>query len=174
MAPWLRFLEAWMVQQLLRTPAFHRAVEKVARQVHRVRHGIPPEESVTKMHQPGQSGFMRHFMEELKTQVSSAERQEANGAMRTPGVKDNSVNARRAEGPEPGEQNSEAAWEHIRRSAKKAEEGRPRARSAVEEEHADAAWKSTQQQARQQSKRGFMGVYLDALRDQMGNGKSGR
>ncbi|EME77556.1 uncharacterized protein MYCFIDRAFT_19863, partial [Pseudocercospora fijiensis CIRAD86] len=70
MAPWLRFLEAWAVQQLLRTPAFHRAVEKVARQVHRARHGTPPEElGGTKLDDPNQPSFIRHFADELKTQL---------------------------------------------------------------------------------------------------------
>ncbi|EMD00085.1 hypothetical protein BAUCODRAFT_49434, partial [Baudoinia panamericana UAMH 10762] len=68
MAPWLQVVEAFLVQQLLRQPTFHRAVEKVAKGVHRLRHGTPPEElGGTKLDQP--SGMLGHFLDEVKTQL---------------------------------------------------------------------------------------------------------
>ena len=74
MAPWLRVLEAYLVQALLRTPAFHRGVEKVAKSVHRIRHGLPPEEmGGTKIDRPGNEGFFRHFSEEIQAQLGRAE-----------------------------------------------------------------------------------------------------
>ncbi|KAF2207389.1 hypothetical protein CERZMDRAFT_5351, partial [Cercospora zeae-maydis SCOH1-5] len=70
MAPWLRVLEAYAVQALLRTPAFHRGVEKVAKQVHRIRHGLPYEEpGGTNISDPSQPGFTKHFLDELKGQL---------------------------------------------------------------------------------------------------------
>ncbi|KXS97197.1 hypothetical protein AC578_887 [Pseudocercospora eumusae] len=170
MAPWLRFLEAWAVQQLLRTPAFHRAVEKVARQVHRVRHGTPPEElGGTKLDHPDQPSFIRHFADELKTQLGKAERQEASEAARTEGVKGSSVKARRS-ASEAGEHDSDAAWEHIRQSARKTASSKP---AEAAEENAEGAWRGAQQAGSQGRKRGFMGEYMDALRDQINN-KNGR
>ncbi|KAK4497114.1 hypothetical protein PRZ48_011564 [Zasmidium cellare] len=140
MAPWLRFLEAYMVQALLRTPAFHRAVEKVARQVHRIRHGIPPEElGGTRIDQPGEPGFSKHFVQELKTQLGYAEQQEAKGVVNSKG----SLDARQQKS------------------------------TVVEEEGADGAWKSAQRSAREEPKRGFMGEYMEALREQVKNNKNG-
>ena len=76
MAPWLRVLEAYAVQALLRTPAFHRGVEKVAKQVHRIRHGLPYEEpGGTNISDPSKPGFGKHFIEELKGQLGQAERE---------------------------------------------------------------------------------------------------
>ncbi|KXT11963.1 hypothetical protein AC579_7679 [Pseudocercospora musae] len=170
MALLLRLAEAWAVQQLLRTPAFHRAVEKVARQVHRVRHGTPPEElGGTNLDDPNLPSFIRHFADELKTQLGNAERQETSGAARAEGVEDNSVNARRG-GSEPGEHDSDAAWEHIRQSTRRTESRKPAERVA---ENAEGAWRSVQQSGTRAPKQGFMGEYMDAFRDQINN-KSGR
>ena len=78
MAPWLRVLEAYAVQALLRTPAFHRGVEKVAKQVHRIRHGLPYEEpGGTNISDPSKPGFGKHFIEELKGQLGQAEKEAA-------------------------------------------------------------------------------------------------
>ena len=74
MAPWLRVLEAYLVQALLRTPGFHRGVEKVVRGVNRVRYGVPPEEmGGTKIDQPDSNSFLKHFTEEVQTQLGRAE-----------------------------------------------------------------------------------------------------
>ncbi|EME39870.1 hypothetical protein DOTSEDRAFT_74683 [Dothistroma septosporum NZE10] len=143
MAPWLRVLEAYMVQALLRTPAFHRAVEKVAKRVHQFRHGIPPEETGgTKIDGPqGDGGFGKHFLDEVKTQIGAAEQRETeSGAVRTRGVRDGSVNARNA---------------------------------VPAEEDSDAAWQNMQKTAGQQPKAGFMDEYMDALREQVKNQKKG-
>ena len=136
--PWLRFLEAWMVQQLLRTPGFHRAVEKVAKGVHRLRHGIPPAEmGGSRLEQPASEGFMKHFLEEVKTQLGTAERQES------------TVHAR---GTIRGDKTVDA----------KVERG-----TAPKEENADAAWQTSRQTATEPPNQGFMGEYIDALREQV-------
>jgi len=64
-------LKAWAVATLLRSPTFHRGVEKVVKGVHRVRHGTPMEEmGGTKMDGPtGPTQFLKHFREELKEQL---------------------------------------------------------------------------------------------------------
>ncbi|KAF2766335.1 hypothetical protein EJ03DRAFT_242636, partial [Teratosphaeria nubilosa] len=70
MAPWLRVVEAYLVQALLRTPAFHRGVEKVAKQVHRIRHGLPPEApSGTSIDSPHNSSFLNHYWDEVRAQL---------------------------------------------------------------------------------------------------------
>ncbi|KAJ9620972.1 hypothetical protein H2203_007559 [Taxawa tesnikishii (nom. ined.)] len=70
MAPWFAFLEAYMVQRLLRSPTFHRAVGKVHKSVHRIRHGTPPEEmGGTKLDRPEGPGFLNHFMDEVRDQL---------------------------------------------------------------------------------------------------------
>ncbi|KAK4612042.1 hypothetical protein CLAFUW4_13117 [Fulvia fulva] len=145
MAPWLRFLEAYMVRALLRTPAFHRGVEKVVKRVHQFRHGIPPEEmGGTKIDidgPQGEAGFGKHFLDEVKTQIGAAEQREtASGAVRTQGVKDDSVNVRRA---------------------------------VPEEEDSDAAWQNMQKSGSQAPKAGFMEEYMDALREQVRNQNKG-
>ena len=135
--------EAYLVQALLRTPAFHRAVEKVAKRVHQFSHGIPPEEmGGTKIDGPqGKGGFGKHFLDEVQTQIGAMEQREtASGAMRTQGVKDDSVNARGA---------------------------------VPEEEDSDAAWQNMQKSGSQAPKAGFMEEYMDALREQVRNQKKG-
>lgn len=68
--PWLAVLEAYLVQRLLRSPAFHRAIGKAHKSVHRMRHGIPPEEmGGTKLDTPAGQGFVSHFIDELKGQA---------------------------------------------------------------------------------------------------------
>lgn len=74
MAPWLQVLEAYLIAALLRQPAFHRGVEKVAKQVHRIRHGVPPDElGGTKIDGQQQDGFLGHFLDEVKTQLGKVE-----------------------------------------------------------------------------------------------------
>lgn len=70
MAPWIAALELFLTQQLLKSHTFHRAVGKVHKNVHRLRHGIPPEEmGGTKIDSPGMQGFIGHFLDELKGQA---------------------------------------------------------------------------------------------------------
>ncbi|KAK5172698.1 uncharacterized protein LTR77_002818 [Saxophila tyrrhenica] len=140
MAPWLRFLEAYMVQMLLRTPAFHRGVEKVARSVHRIRHGTPPEElGGTKIDGKSNDGFLRHFSEEVQTQLGRAEAKNGETA-----VKNTSEHASEKKGPR----------------------GREWAQE-TEDETADAAWQNTQKRAAEPPKQGFLDEYMGALREQL-------
>ena len=143
MAPWLRLLEGWMVEQLLRTPGFHRGVEKVAKHVHRVRNGLPREEpGGTNIDRPDESGFGQHFYDELKTQLGRAERGEQNSTiLREEGKIDQS---------------------HVRASEQK----------AAEDESADAAWRHAQRTASEPPKQGFMAEYMDALKAQIRIDKS--
>ena len=135
---WQRVLEAYLVQALLRTPAFHRAVEKVAKNVHRIRHGVPPEEmGGIKIDGPNNSSFLRHFTEEVQTQLGRAEAKTGDAVTKT----ESSV------------------------AKKSAQE--------VEDESADAVWKSAQKNVEdgQKQQQGFMGEYVAALREQLRGGK---
>lgn len=152
MAPWLRFLEAYLVQVLLRTPAFHRAVEKVARQVHRLRHGLPPEElGGTKISQPsGSPGFLRHFLDEVKTQMGQAEgKAGGGGGGGSAGVP---VDSRAT-----GHQGAKSAGEMEAMRA--------------DEESADAAWRESVQRrefdGQGEGRKGLLGEYVEALRQQV-------
>lgn len=179
MAPWLRFLEAWAVQQLLRTPAFHRAVEKVARGVHRARHGIPPEElGGTKLDQPNQTGFIKHFVDELKVQLGAAEQQQAAGAQKNSRVIDNSIDARRAgaAAQEATDGSADAVWRTAQKNSSTAEAGRTgaTAQQRAADEGADAVWQTAQRNASQAPSQGFMGEYMNALREQVKSNKPGR
>ena len=159
MAPWLRVLEAYLVQLLLRTPAFHRGVEKVARQVHRVRNGIPPEEmGGTKIDQPGNSSFFKHFNEEIQTQLGRAE----GDAARPPRVEQARGAGQKVEEPE----GADAVWENM----KKQPPPQP-AQKVVEDEGADAAWESARKRTESGAKKGFIGEYIEALREQTKNGR---
>jgi hypothetical protein len=142
MAPWLRFLEAFLVQQLLRTPAFHRAVEKVARGVHRLRHGIPPEEAGgTKIDGPGNSSFLRAFTDEIKAQLGSAAGKEGGKA----GV--------HMDGRAMSHQGTK------RRAEKEA--------ARADEMDAEAAWRESKARGAEPPKQGFLGEYVEALRQQV-------
>ena len=130
-----------MVQLLLRTPAFHRAVEKVARGVHRVRHGIPPEEmGGTKIDQPSNGSFLKHFTEEVQTQVGRAEARGGEAAVKCT----ERGGARAGGGAEKKveEETAETAWESAKRRAEQGEE-----------------------------RQGFLGEYMGALREQVRGGK---
>jgi hypothetical protein len=146
MAPWLQFVEAWAVQQLLRTPGFHRVVEKVAKNVHRVRNGLPREEKGgTSIDRPDGSTFGKHFFDELKTQLGRAERLEQNSTS-------------------------------VRKEPNISEMRRPKPRMSEEETAksagSDAAWQDYQRRAAEPPKQHFMAEYMDALRAQMRNDKS--
>jgi len=132
-----------MVQQLLRTPAFHRGVEKVARQVHRIRHGMPPEElGGTKLDRPGSSGFLRHFVDEVKTQIGTAESKNVGG--------NTGVNI---DGRVMADQGSKA---RVQKEAEK-----------VVEEGADAVWRDAQRNAASQApKQSILGEFGSAIREQ--------
>lgn len=141
MAPWLRVLEAYLVQALLRTPAFHRGVEKVVRGVNRVRHGIPPEEmGGTKLDQPGEGGFLKHFSEEIQTQLGRAE-----GGASGEKVTVKSKPAAAAAQQEAEDQSADTVWRTARKN--------------VEDGH------------QQEGQQGFMGEYMAALREQVKGGK---
>lgn len=144
MAPWLALLEAYAVQALLRSPAFHRGVEKVAKGVHRIRHGIPPEElGGTKIDGPNNDGFLRHFNEEVQTQLGRAEAKKGETAVQST-----------SQGP----------------ASKKPARGNEWAQQ-TDEESADAAWQSSRRTAAQPPKQGFLDEYMGALKEQLKNGK---
>jgi hypothetical protein len=108
------FLEAYATQALLRSPSFHRLVEKVAKNVHRVRHGLPPEEQGgTSIDRPGESGFSQHFMEEIKTQLGRAERKEQQNVMVK---KDGRDGKEGLVGKEAEKEDAEAAWRDVQKS----------------------------------------------------------
>ena len=75
---WLLPFERRLVDTLLRQPAFHRAVEQVHKNLHRIRHGTPPEEmGGTKLDQPGRKPvkhFFELFSEELKNGLKSGKK----------------------------------------------------------------------------------------------------
>ncbi|GAB7344749.1 hypothetical protein MBLNU457_3219t1 [Dothideomycetes sp. NU457] len=72
MAPWVRFLEAYLVQALLKSPTFHAGVRQVHKRVHQLRHGVPPEEmGGTKLDipEPEGPGLLQHFIDEVRDQA---------------------------------------------------------------------------------------------------------
>jgi hypothetical protein len=178
MAPWLQFLEAWAVQQLLRTPAFHRAVEKIARRVHRARHNLPPDApSGTDLPQPS-DGFMKHFLNEIKAQVGNKEGEEIAAAARK------TTPSKPVLTKEVEETNSaEAVWRMAQRgsSAVKKEAGAQKngdaahATAAKTQEDVDAAWREALRNGPPVEPKGsFVGEYWSALREQMGRGTRGK
>ncbi|KAE8556819.1 hypothetical protein TMatcc_004225 [Talaromyces marneffei ATCC 18224] len=68
---WLRFVEAWAINRLLRSPAFHQMVRSVHRRVERARHGVPPEEmGGTNIEETsGTKHFLRLFKEQIQDQL---------------------------------------------------------------------------------------------------------
>ncbi|KAF2723403.1 hypothetical protein K431DRAFT_292452 [Polychaeton citri CBS 116435] len=148
MAPWLQFLEAWMVQQLLRTPGFHRLAERAARNVHRIRNGLPKDsgEGGTRLDSQQNPEFLKHFMDELKTQLGQAESQQGSKtALKTTAQ----TNTRQAQQPPKEPEGAHEVWEHTKTSVRGSDGGR-------------------------QQQQGFMGEYIDALREQINSGKSRR
>lgn len=174
MAPWLRLLEGWAVEQLLRTPGFHRAVEKVAKNVHRVRNGLPREEAGgTSIDRGDGPGFGQHFYDELKSQLGRAERSEhTSTVLQDEGKRyDRSPLNKSRPGSEKEEaEGSDAAWYELqRRSAGSRSEA-----AAEEAQDSDAAWKDIQRRSAEPPKQGFMNEYMDALRSQLRNEKPGK
>ncbi|KAM3422449.1 hypothetical protein BST61_g2797 [Cercospora zeina] len=175
MALWLRVLEAYAVQALLRTPAFHRGVEKVAKQVHRIRHGLPHEEpGGTNISDPSQPGFSKHFLDELKGQLRQTVGEEMEGPMRTKGVTgDDSINARGAVGDEDVER-ADQVWQNMQRKAGQSAKKDSTTTAHEEQINADSAWKETQNRLNHEPKPGFMSAYLDAIKVQIRKGKPPR
>lgn len=111
MSPWLRVLEQYLVQALLRTPGFHRGVEKVVRNVNRIRYGIPPEEmGGTKIDQPNNGSFLRHFTEEVQTQLGRAEAKTGDAAVKS----ESSATGRAAQEAE--DESADAVWRNAQKN----------------------------------------------------------
>ncbi|KAJ5174651.1 uncharacterized protein N7482_000528 [Penicillium canariense] len=71
----LRALEVWLYSRLIRSPIFHQMVGRVHRRVEQIRHGIPPEESRTKLEGSGSlDKFVRYFKEEIQDQMKGKPR----------------------------------------------------------------------------------------------------
>lgn len=69
---WLWIVERKLVETLLRSPAFHKSVQKVHKQIHHLQHGKPPEYyGGTNLEDPASNGgvknFVKLFWEELKS-----------------------------------------------------------------------------------------------------------
>lgn len=181
MAPWLALLEAWAVQALLRTPAFHRAVEKVAKNVHRVRHGLPrEEEGGTSIEGPEDRGFTKHFMGAVKDQLGAAEEAEAEK------IRSRSYHEQLRQGKNQGSKvieeddnienmDAEAAWRRASRRLEANSKGK-QMQMGKDVEDADTAFHSASKGLGQsEGSRGFLGRYIDALREQVReNKKDGR
>lgn len=175
MAPWMALLEAWAVQALLRTPAFHRAVEKVAKNVHRVRHGLPrEEEGGTSIEGQEKEGFTKHFMGAVKGQLGAAEEAEAE-KLRSRSYYEqlrqgkNQSGKGAEEGEDIANMDAEAAW---RRASRKLEAKSKDKQDVDVVEDADTAWKSASKDLGQGGgSSGFMGQYMDALREQVRENK---
>lgn len=171
------------MQALLRTPAFHRAVEKVAKNVHRVRHGLPrEEEGGTKLEGQEENGFTKHFMDSVKGQLGAAEQAEAEKARPRNYYEQlrqgkNQAGAAIEDDESIEAMDAEAAWRRASRKLEaKKSQTKPKQQMEVVEEDADAAWRTTSQNLGQsEPSRGFMGKYMDALREQVReNKKDGR
>ncbi|CAO1602632.1 hypothetical protein XANCAGTX0491_006236 [Xanthoria calcicola] len=68
----LGLFEVWLTTRLLRSPAFHRMVGRIHKQVRQVRHGPDLEEmGGTKIDGPESttSKFLRHFKDEIRDQL---------------------------------------------------------------------------------------------------------
>ncbi|KAK5075957.1 hypothetical protein LTS08_002466 [Lithohypha guttulata] len=69
---WFWLVERKLVETLLRSPTFHRSVQKIHKQVHQLQHGKPPEyHGGTNLEDPaagsGVKNFVKLFWEELKS-----------------------------------------------------------------------------------------------------------
>ncbi|KAK2754069.1 hypothetical protein FQN54_007238 [Arachnomyces sp. PD_36] len=66
---WLRIFEVWLTARLLASPTFHRAVQRVHKQVREIRHGKAPEDmGGTNVDNSGFKSFLDLYREELKNQ----------------------------------------------------------------------------------------------------------
>jgi len=74
---WLRVFEVWLTARLLSSPSFHRAVGRVHKKVHELRHGKDPAEmGGTNIDKPESdpSRFFQYYLEELKEQFRGSSR----------------------------------------------------------------------------------------------------
>jgi hypothetical protein len=152
-------------------------VEKVAKNVHRVRHGLPKEEEGgTRIEGQEKDGFTRHFMGAVKGQLGAAEEAEAEKAR--PQSYYEQLRRGRVEGAKVAEEeedlgamDAEAAWRRASRKLQEQEKAKPKEKvEAVED--ADTAWKTTSKNLGQgEENTGFMGRYMDALREQVRENK---
>ncbi|KAL1303281.1 hypothetical protein AAFC00_006688 [Neodothiora populina] len=146
-APWMALVEAFLVKKLLESPAFHRAIGKAHKNVHRLRHGLPPEETGgTKLDSPAGRGFLGHFVDEIKDQALRGGK--GNAA-------DTSNGGLRSHTP-PRRPQQQQQQQQARRS-------QPRSQT----QRFDEADHASQQP-------GFMTNFLDELKGQFRGGKSGR
>ncbi|KJY00285.1 hypothetical protein TI39_contig336g00053 [Zymoseptoria brevis] len=177
--PIIALLEAWMIQQLLRTPGFHRMAQRVAKTVHRAQHGTPADElGGTKLDSPegGNSpGFIKHFVEEIRGQLGAAEKEEMRQV-----ASQARVEARRQGLSEvEAEENAEVAWrkaeQRLRRMREEKEGSGKRVVSDIHaDQDADAAWKETSKTPGKGDARGnggFLDEYMEALREQVRQNK---
>ncbi|KAK3067646.1 hypothetical protein LTR53_015355 [Teratosphaeriaceae sp. CCFEE 6253] len=178
MSPWLRMLEPYLVEQLLRTPAFHRVVEKVAKNVHRVRNGLPPEEAGgTRIDGPEgtPAGFLGHFLKEVRTQLGTVESKRLNGGSGNAGVNLDSrsmghsgvrsrVEEQAAKVDQASAEGAEAVWAESRG---KLEQSATRKVEAESAQDADAVWAESRRRGDVPVKQGIVGEYAEALRAQI-------
>jgi hypothetical protein len=172
MAPWLHLLERWAVEQLLRTPGFHRGVEKVAKHVHRVRNGLPREEAGgTNIDRPDGPGFGKHFYDELKTQLGRAERSEQNSTILSEESKIFESGTSRSYTSKGYTSRSDAVKDegYMPRSDAVKDEGYMPRSTPAKDESSEAAWRDLQRSSAQPPNQGFMSEYMDALKAQLRN-----
>ncbi|KAI0593964.1 hypothetical protein F4775DRAFT_463813 [Biscogniauxia sp. FL1348] len=67
-------VEDFIVKQLLRSPGFHRGVQRIHDQVHNIKYGRNPHEPLRQgeaTKEPGVdvNGFLSHFYDELRNQL---------------------------------------------------------------------------------------------------------
>ncbi|KAB5536252.1 hypothetical protein GE09DRAFT_1226974 [Coniochaeta sp. 2T2.1] len=61
-----------MITALLRSPTFHRGVQKIHRKVQDVKHGRDPNDPLRPgeaTEEPGKPSFLQHFIDEVKNQI---------------------------------------------------------------------------------------------------------
>jgi hypothetical protein len=163
--PWLRVLEQFAVEALLRSRTFHRAVEKVAKNVHRIRHGLPHEEDGgTNIDDPARAGLRQHFVDEVKGQLTRAQQREAM-RKKLDGAGPDAARTFEVEEAE----GADAIWRNMQRKAER-NAAKTKGKTAEEEEaDAEAAWRALQQNPGHTPKAGFWSQYVDALRGQIRN-----
>ncbi|OIW26704.1 hypothetical protein CONLIGDRAFT_683661 [Coniochaeta ligniaria NRRL 30616] len=76
---WRVFLafEDRIIQQILRSPTFHRGVRHVHRKVEDLRHGRNPDEPLRPgeaTEDPHKTSFLQHFIDEVKNQIKGTPR----------------------------------------------------------------------------------------------------
>ena len=120
----------------------------------------------TKLDEPGKSGFLKHFSEEVQAQLGRAEARNADAATTSISEKGSTGRGGRMQSERMAmeEENADAVWETTRKQTERkvADEG------VV---GADAAWETARRQTEKGAKRGFIGEYIEALKEQGRNGK---